>query len=84
MTNGMAMVMLSRATRAQDVHIVGEFKKEAIKCDTKYALPEAERLLKAFENKEMEERTRQEKCIKVSYMNVKSIKSWDGHRKDVV
>ena len=49
---GMELIMLSRATRVVDVHIVGEFCNESIKCDKKYALPESERLLKIFDERQ--------------------------------
>ena len=75
--------MLSRATRAIDVHIVGEFCKEAIKCDTKYALPESERLLRIFDEQQSIEKESKENLIKISYLNVRSMKASDGHRKDI-
>ena len=80
----MALVMLSRATRAIDVHIVGEFNKESIKCDTKFALPESERLLRIFDERESTEKKANKDLMKISYLNVKSIQSWDGHRKDII
>ena len=70
---GMALVMLSRATRAIDLHIVGEFCKEAIKCDKKYALPESERLFRIFDEQKSKEESLKENLIKISYLNVKSI-----------
>ena len=60
----MAMVMLSRATRVEDVHIVGSFTSDSIKCDTEYALPEAERLLKLFDELEKEEKEEKRKILK--------------------
>ena len=80
----MAMVMLSRATRVEDVHIVGSFTSDSIKCDTEYALPEAKRLLKLFDELEKEEKEEKEKFLKISYLNVRSIKSWIGKREDVL
>ena len=80
----MAMVMLSRATRVEDVHIVGSFTSDSIKCDTEYALPEAERLLKLFDELEKEENEKKEKLLKISYLNVRSMKSWIGKREDVL
>ena len=80
----MAMVMLSRATRIEDVHIVGNFTSDSIKCDTIHALPEAERLLELFDKLEKEEKEKKEKLFKISYLNVRSIKSWIGKREDVL
>ena len=82
--NGMALVMLSRATKAQDVLILGDFCKESIKCDEEHALPESNRLLEIFDESNVMEKKSKENLIKFSYLNVRSIQSWDGHRKDIV
>ena len=84
LTDGMALVMLSRATRVEDVHIVGDFDRNSIKTDTVYALPETERLQNIFDEKEAEESAENEKHFKISYINVQSVKSLNGHRQDVM
>ena len=80
---GMAYVMLGRCELLDDLYITGEFSAEQIKCDLIYALPEAQRLLEIFENSQREQREQREQCWKISYLNVRSMKSCNGHREDV-
>ena len=49
-----------------------------------YALPEAERLQNIFDENEAKDHAEKEKHFKISYLNVQSIKSLNGHRQDVM
>ena len=74
--------MLGRAQRLEDLYITGGFDPDQIKCNPE-SLAETERLELLFEEKEQEEKEARSRCWKISYLNVRSIKSSAGHRKDV-
>ena len=78
----MIFVQLSRSERLQDIYISGEIDVSKIVCDP-YALEESKRLDEIFDKSEKEKEEKREKCIKISYLNVQSMKSYDGHAKDV-
>ena len=78
----MVFVQLSRSQRLQDIYISGELDASKIACNP-YALEESKRLEEIFNNSEKEKEEKREKCIKISYLNVQSMKSFDGHAKDV-
>ena len=76
--DGMAYVMLSRCERLQDIYIVGDFAKSGIKCNS-YAIVETEELDKAFDQRMSKEEEDWNTSLSVSYLNVRSIESMDGH-----
>ena len=78
----MAYVMLGRSQRLEDIYISGELDVSQIKCDPR-ALEESKRLEEVFNQSEKEKEERRAQCWKISYLNVRSIKSADGHSKDV-
>ena len=79
---GMAYVMLGRTERLEDIFISGELDVSQIKADPK-ALEESKRLEEIFNQSEKEQEEKRAKCWKISYLNVRSMKSTDGHAKDV-
>ena len=79
---GMPYVMLGRSERLEDIYISGKLDVNLIQCDPK-ALEESKRLEEVFNQSEKEKEEKREKCVKISYLNVRSIKSADGHAKDV-
>ena len=79
---GMAYVMLGRSESIRDIFITGEFSITQIKCDLD-ALAESNRLEELFNDTVKEERKKSCKCWKISFLNVRSMKSSDGHRIDV-
>ena len=79
---GMIYVMLGRSERLEDIYISGELDVSKIKCDPD-ALEESKRLEEIFNKSEKETQEKRVKCIKISYLNVRSMKSADGHAKDV-
>ena len=83
LAKAMAYVMLGRCELLEDLYIAGEFDVKQIICDIEFALPEAMRLLEEFEKSQKELRDQREKHWKISYLNVRSMKSYNGHREDV-
>lgn len=83
LAKAMAYVMLGRCELLEDLYIAGEFDVKGIICDIQYALPEAMRLLEEFEKSQEELRNQREKHWQISYLNVRSMKSSNGHREDV-
>ena len=79
---GMIYVMLGRSERLEDIYISGKLDVSKISCDPK-ALEESKRLEEIFNHSEKEKEEKRKKCIKISYLNVQSMKSSDGHAKDV-
>ena len=79
---GMAYVMLGRTELLSDMYIAGDFNVDQIKCDQS-ALAESNRLLEIFDNSQKEQIDKRLGLWKISYLNVRSIKSADGHREDV-
>ena len=80
--DGMVYVMLGRSERLEDIYISGELDVSKIKCNPE-ALEESKRLEEIFNQSEKETEDKRAKCIKISYLNVRSMKSADGHAKDV-
>ena len=78
----MGYVMLGRSQRLDDIYISGELDVSQIKCDPK-ALEESKRLEELFNQSEKEEEEKRAKCWKISYLNIRSMKSANGHSKDV-
>ena len=78
----MAYVTLGRTQRLEDIFISGELDVSQIKADPK-ALEESKRLEEIFNQSEKEQEEKRSKCWKISYLNVRSMKSTDGHAKDV-
>ena len=80
----MAFVELGRSQRLEDIYIIPEpeIYVDAIRCDPE-ALAETKRLEQIFNEMKNKENETNDKCWKVSYLNVRSIKSLDGHRDDV-
>ena len=74
--------MLSRSERKEDIYISGKIDVSKIVCDPE-ALEESKRLEEIFNQSEKEKKEKREKCIKISFLNVQSMKSFDGHAKDV-
>lgn len=83
MQDGMAYVMLGRPERKEDLHITEDFDPAEIKCDEKYSLPESKRLSQLFDDDEKAKLEERDKVFKISYLNARSIKATDGHRKDI-
>ena len=79
---GMIYVMLGRSQRLEDIYISGELDVSKISCDQE-ALEESKRLEEIFNRSEKEKEEKRKKCAKISYLNVQSMKSDDGHAKDV-
>ena len=75
-------VMLGRSERLEDIYISGDLDVSKIKCDPK-ALEESKRLEEIFNQAESEKEEKRANCIKISYLNVRSMKSADGHANDV-
>ena len=75
--------MLGRPERKEDLYITNDFDPTQIKCDEKYSLPEAKRLDKVFDKNEEAKQEHRDNHFKVSYLNVRSMKASDGHRKDI-
>ena len=80
--DGLIYVMLGRSERLEDIYISGELDVSKIACSPE-ALQESKRLEEVFNQSEKEEEEKRAKCIKISYLNVQSMKSEDGHAKDV-
>ena len=78
----MAYVMLGRTELLNDMYIAGDFSTEQIKCDPA-ALEESKRLLEMFDHSQKEQLEKRATLWKISYVNVRSMKSADGHREDV-
>ena len=78
----MIYVMLGRSERLEDIYISGELDVDKISCDQE-ALEESKRLEEIFNHSKKEEEEKRKKCIKISYINVQSMQSADGHAKDV-
>ena len=78
----MAYVMLGRTELLNDMYISGDFSTEQIKCDPA-ALEESKRLLETFDNSQKKQLEKKRRLWKISYLNVRSMKSADGHRQDV-
>ena len=83
MKDGMAYVMLGRPERKEDLYITKNFSPAQIKCDEKYSLPEAKRLDKVFDENMRAKKEHRKNHFKISYLNVRSLKASDGHRKDI-
>ena len=64
------------------MYIAGDFSTEQIKCDP-FALAESKRLLEIFDNSQKDKLEKRDGLWKISYLNVRSMKSTDGHREDV-
>ena len=79
----MAYVMLGRPKRKEDLFITEDFDPKQIKCDQVYSLPESKRLDEVFDNIEKLKKEKRDKNWKICYLNVRSMKSSDGHRVDV-
>ena len=77
----MAYVMLGRTELLNDMYIAGDFNVEQIKCD-QFALAESKRLLEMFDNSQTEQLEKRAGLWKISYLNVRSMKSANGHRDD--
>jgi hypothetical protein len=78
----MAYVMLGRCERLEDLYITGNFSPEQIKCD-KEALAESKRLSQMFDESQQIQNEQRAKHWKISFLNVRSMKSSNGHREDV-
>jgi hypothetical protein len=78
----MGYVMLGRTELLTDLYIAGDFSTEQIKCDPA-ALKESNRLLEIFDNSQKEQLEKRAGVWKISFLNVRSMKSTDGHREDV-
>ena len=74
--------MLGRSERLEDLFIVGDFSIEQIKCDLA-ALAESNKLQQIFDGWESAQNHERAKHWKISYLNVRSMKSAYGHREDV-
>ena len=83
MQDGMAYVMLGRPKRKEDLFITEDFDPAQIKCDLRYSLPESKRLDEVFDDAERIKREKRDATWKITYLNVRSMKSADGHRVDV-
>ena len=79
----MAYVMLGRPKRKEDLFITEDFDPAQIKCDERYSLPESKRLDEVFDDAERIKREKRDATWKITYLNVRSMKSADGHRVDV-
>ena len=79
----MAYVMLGRPERKEDLFITEDFDPAEIKCDERYSFPESKRLHKVFDDAQKVKREQREKNFKISFLNVRSMKATDGHRKDI-
>ena len=79
----MAYVMLGRPERKEDLFITEDFDPAEIKCDERYSLPESKRLDQVFDDSQKAKREQIEKNFKISFLNVRSMKATDGHRKDI-
>ena len=79
----MAYVMLGRPERKEDLYITKDFDPSEVKCDEKYSLPESKRLSQVFDDSENAKKEHRDKNFKISYLNVRSMKAADGHRKDI-
>ena len=82
MQKGMAYVMLGRSERLEDLFIAGELDVAQIKCDPN-ALKESKRLATIFDLAEKERTKERLNCWKISYLNVRSMKTASGHAEDV-
>ena len=80
--DGLIYVMLGRSERLEDIYISGELDVSKIACNPE-ALKESKRLEEVFNQSEKEKEKKRENCLKISYLNVQSMKSADGHAKDV-
>lgn len=80
--DGMAYVASSRSERMKDYYIAGHFDVKQIKCNLD-ALAETNRLQKIFDDSEKEQRDQRKNVWRISYLNVRSLKSSNGHREDV-
>ena len=69
--DGMAYVMLGRCERLEDIYICGDLNTGKIRVNTA-ALEESERLEQLY-NSRMLERSHLDACLKVSYLNVRSV-----------
>ena len=77
--------MLGRSKRLEDIYIIPRPNLDVslIKCDPD-ALAETKRLEKIFFDTKKEDYQKKENHWKISYLNVRSLKSLDGHREDVL
>ena len=80
MPKGLGYTMLGRSARREDIHIVGGFDKEGIKCDPD-ALEESKRLEKVFNDAQQERKDKIDSHWKISYLNVANL---IAHHEDVV
>ena len=78
----MAYVMLGRSERLEDLFIAGELDVAQIKCDPN-ALKESKRLATIFDLAEKERTEQRLDCWKISYLNVRSMKTANGHAEDI-
>ena len=74
--------MLGRCERLEDLYITGDFSPEQIRCDTE-ALAETKRLSQMFDESQQIQNEQRAKHWKISFLNVRSMKSSNGHREDV-
>ena len=79
----MAYVMRGRPERLEDLFISEDYDPSQIKCDVTYSLPESKRLDKVYDKAIQLKKEKRDKRWKISYLNVRSMKSADGHREDV-
>ena len=80
--DALVFVMLSRSERVEDIYISGELDMSKIKCNPE-SLEESKRLEEIFNQSEKEKDEKRARCIKISYLNVRSMRSADGHANDV-
>ena len=79
----MAYVMLGRPVRKEDLIITKNFVPSQINCDERYSLHESKRLIEVLDEKERAKHDQRKNSFKISYLNIRSIKAFDGHRKDI-
>ena len=78
----MAYVMFGRCVRLEDLYITGDFSPGQIRYDTQ-ALAESKRLSQMFDESQKIQNEQRAKHWKISFLNVRSMKSSNGHREDV-
>ena len=74
--------MLGRSERLEDLFIAGKLDVAQIKCDPN-ALKESKRLATIFDLAEKKRTEKRLNCWKISYLNVRSMKTASGHAEDV-
>ena len=74
--------MLGRSERLEDLFIAGELDVAQIKCDPN-ALKESKRLASIFDLAEKERNEQRLNYWKICYLNVRSMKTANGHAEDV-